>query len=80
LPASFPIPSIHERIQADAAAAELSMQFRGGTAAECRQWQGAFRSKLLALLQHPQPPTRWRVVREAEAMCHDHTAAVVDQA
>jgi dienelactone hydrolase len=72
LPASFQIPSIHERIQAAAAAAELSMQFRGGTAAECRQWQGTFRGRLLELLQHPQPPTRWRVVREAEATCNDH--------
>src|SRR5262245_25093063 len=58
------IPSIDERIRADASAAPLRMQFRGTTAAECRAWQESFRRKLLELLGNPAPPAEWKAVPE----------------
>jgi dienelactone hydrolase len=69
---AVPLFPIHERIRAEAATAPLPMQLRGGTAVECREWQETFRGKLLELLQHPRPPARWHVIREAEADCDDH--------
>lgn len=66
------VPSVHNRIRAEAAASPLKMQFRGTTAEECRAWQAAFRAKLLELLQNPRPPEKWRVIREAEVRREDH--------
>ena len=66
------VPSVHDRIRADAAAAPLAMQFRGSTAAECTEWQKRFRAKLVELLGNPKPPEEWTVVREAEVQKPDH--------
>lgn len=66
------IPSVHERIRAEAATAPLRMQFRGTTADECRAWQREFRAKLMELLKDPQPPSKWAVVRQAEVRRDDH--------
>lgn len=59
------IPSIHDRIRAEAASAPLRMQFRGSTDDECQAWQREFRGKLLELLGNPAPPKKWTVVAEA---------------
>jgi dienelactone hydrolase len=66
------VPSIHDRIRAEAADAPLHMQFRGSTASECRAWQAAFRAKLLELLGNPKPPANCTVVRESEVRRDDH--------
>ena len=67
-----PVPSVHDRLRSEAAAAPLRMQFRGETAAECREWQTAFRAKLLELLGNQTPPLKWHVEREAEHRKSDH--------
>ncbi len=71
-PSQSPVPSMHDRLKADAAAAPLRMQFRGRTADDCRVWQHEFRVKLLELLKNPQPPSKWTVVREVEVRNEDH--------
>ena len=52
--------------------AELSMQFRGESAAECRAWQTAFRAKLKELLGDSMPPKKWSIVEEDRATLEDH--------
>src|SRR5262249_59920183 len=44
------VPAIDERIQKLAREAPLAMQFKGGTAEECRKWQAEFTTKLRSLL------------------------------
>ena len=71
-PAQSTVTSVHDRLKADAAAAPLRMRFQGTTADECRAWQREFRAKLMELLKNPQPPSQWKIVREAEVRCEDH--------
>jgi dienelactone hydrolase len=66
------VPSVHDRIRAEAVDAPLRMQFRGTSAYECRMWQAEFRAKLLELLGTPKPPAQWSVEREAEVRRDDH--------
>jgi dienelactone hydrolase len=55
-----------EWVRQQAAKAALSMKVRGGTAKECRAWQGEFAAKLRSLLGPHAPPAKWKtVVREA---------------
>jgi dienelactone hydrolase len=52
--------------------AELSMLFRGTTAAECRAWQEEFRSTLGRLLGETTPPKEWTVEEESRRQLQDH--------
>lgn len=70
LPAGRPV---HTDIRDASKAAELSMQFKGTTAAECTAWQNAFREKLAGLLGDYSPPTKWTVVNERTIELPDHT-------
>ena len=53
--------------------AGLSMQFKGGTADECRRWQSEFREKLGQLLGDSSPPTDWKPKLESQKKLGDHT-------
>jgi dienelactone hydrolase len=64
--------TIHEEIRALADHAPLRMQFRGSTAAECREWQKTFAAKLNALLGPYQPPAEWRTEIEKTVELDDH--------
>src|ERR1700687_4822725 len=64
--------TVHEEIRALADQAPLSMQFRGGTAAECRAWQKSFAAKLSELLGPYQPPREWRTETERTVDLDDH--------
>ncbi|HIF01532.1 MAG TPA: hypothetical protein EYG03_08980 [Planctomycetes bacterium] len=44
--------------------AELSLQFRGHTADECRAWQDRFQTKLGELMGDSTPPAKWTIVEE----------------
>ena len=63
---------VHQEIRALAERAPLRMQFRGGTAAECRQWQQAFAAKLRELLGPHSPPARWETITERSVDAEDH--------
>ena len=52
--------------------APLRMQFRGGSAAECRAWQGRFAAKLRQLIGPHRPPERWETVVEKKVELEDH--------
>lgn len=52
--------------------APLAMQFRGGSAEQCRQWQRAFSEQLRLLLGSFEPPARWEIVRERKLDLGDH--------
>jgi dienelactone hydrolase len=48
------------------------MKFRGGTAADCRKWQGAFATRLRSLLGPHAPPAKWKtLLRQADDL-KDH--------
>jgi dienelactone hydrolase len=64
--------TVHEEIRALADQAPLGMQFRGGTAAECRAWQKSFAAKLSELLGPYQPPREWRTETERTVDLDDH--------
>lgn len=64
--------TIEEEIRGLAAQAPLAMQFRGGTADQCRQWQQAFSEQLRLLLGPFEPPSRWEIVRERKVDLGDH--------
>ena len=70
--ASAETQTVHQEIQALADHAPLRMQFRGGTAAECRAWQKSFRAKLDELLGPYQPPPEWRTETERTVDLDDH--------
>jgi dienelactone hydrolase len=53
--------------------AELSMQFQGGTADECRTWHAKFRQKLGQLLGDSKPPAVWKPKLESRVKFGDHT-------
>ncbi|MCC6416642.1 MAG: prolyl oligopeptidase family serine peptidase [Gemmataceae bacterium] len=65
-------PSVDEQIRKLADEAPLKMQFRGGTAEECRQWQAAFAAKLRELLGPHRPPASWEVTVERTVELDDH--------
>jgi len=52
---------------------ELSIQFKGGTADECRRWKSQFREKLAQLLGDSSPPARWKPKLESSTKLGDHT-------
>ncbi len=49
-----------------------SMQFRGSTPTELREWQQKFRAKLNELLGDSTPPRKWTVKEEARKELRDH--------
>ena len=53
--------------------AELSLQFRGRTADECRAWQDRFRTKLGELMGDSTPPSRWTIVEESRVEFDQYT-------
>lgn len=63
---------IDAELRAAAQNASLRLQFRGGTAQECRQWQKAFRARLGELLGPHQPPTAWKSTVEDRVEFDDH--------
>src|SRR5947209_8273600 len=66
------VPTVDEQIRKLAEDAPLSMEFRGQTAAECRQWQAEFAAKLRTLLGPHQPPAKWQVEVERTVELKDH--------
>ena len=52
--------------------APLSMQFRGGSAGQCRAWQKEFSAKLSELLGPCKPPERWQEILERTVELEDH--------
>jgi len=63
---------VHDEIRSLAARAPLSMQFRGGSAEECRLWQRSFTARLGELLGPFQPPARWQTLTERTVDLQDH--------
>lgn len=63
---------IHERIRKLASEAPLRMVFRGGTEADCRQWQRQFAAKLNELLGPYEPPREWKQTLERLVEAADH--------
>lgn len=53
--------------------APLAMEFKGGGAAECRQWQQSFRSRVEGLMGSFRPPTEWESSLEERVEFPDHT-------
>jgi dienelactone hydrolase len=66
------VPAIDERIRQLAADSPLEMQFRGGTADECRQWQAEFAARLRTMLGPHQPPKSWKTIVERRVELDDH--------
>jgi dienelactone hydrolase len=66
------VPTVDEHIRKLAEEAPLSLEFRGTTAAECRQWQAEFAAKLRALLGPHLPPAKWRTEVERTVELKDH--------
>lgn len=67
-----PIPKIDEAILDFSRSAELSMQYHGGTAEQCRRWQRRFHAKLAELLGECDPPEKWGVIEEGRQEFEDH--------
>ncbi len=65
-------PTVDEWISQGAAEAPLTMQFRGDSAAECRQWQAEFGGRLRSLLGTLVPPTKWNTIVKSTAELEDH--------
>jgi len=74
VPAEQPaaVPTIDDWIRQRAADAPLALQFRGGTAEECRRWQADFTRKLRELLGDFTPPPKWQTVSERTVELDDH--------
>ena len=53
--------------------AELSLQFQGHSADECRAWQDRFRTKLDELMGDSTPPPKWTIVEESRAEFDEYT-------
>jgi dienelactone hydrolase len=60
------------RIRKLAGNAPLAMRFVGGTAAEAREWQGAFKTQLEALLGAFRPPASGNSILERTVELSDH--------
>jgi dienelactone hydrolase len=69
---SAQVLTVNDQIVELADHAPLSMQFHGGTAEECRQWQREFWARLESLLGDFRPPKEWKVVREQTVDLGDH--------
>jgi dienelactone hydrolase len=69
---SVEVPTIDEALRKLAEDAPLSMQFRGGTAEECRKWQSEFAEKLRSLLGPHKPPAKWKTTVERSKDLDDH--------
>lgn len=67
-----PVPNIVERLRQEIGDAPLSMQFAGGTAEVCRQWQAEFGRQLRTLLGPHAPPKQWKTVVRANDELPDH--------
>lgn len=52
--------------------APLAMQFRGGTAQDCRAWQRSFAAKLDQMLGQYQPPAKWESTSERTVDCKEY--------
>lgn len=63
---------VHEDIVRAIQKADLTMLYRGESAAECRAWQKAFRAKLNELLGDSTPPEKWNVTSEGRTELEDH--------
>jgi dienelactone hydrolase len=63
---------VNQEIREMADHAPLTMQFKGGTAAECRDWQRRFTAKLDSLLGPYRPPAQWQVTVERIVELPDH--------
>jgi dienelactone hydrolase len=68
----FAFAGATDRLAHDVAAAPLAMRFTGSTAAECRQWQTAFRKQLAELLGPLAPPAQWKTVIKSAVDLKDH--------
>jgi dienelactone hydrolase len=66
------VATVNDDIRAASVDAELSMQFTGSTAAECRAWQADFRAKLNELLGDTTPPAEWSETEISVATFDDH--------
>jgi dienelactone hydrolase len=71
-PAVLAAQSVDSEIRELADHAPLRMQFRGGTAADCKAWQKTFAGKLAELLGPYQPPAEWRTESEEVVDFDDH--------
>lgn len=67
-----PAETVHDQLAQAMGSAELSMLFRGTTAADCRDWQQAFRARLEKLLGNSSPPPRWTITEERRTEFDDH--------
>jgi dienelactone hydrolase len=66
------VPTVDERIRKLAEDAPLTMQFRGGSAEDCRKWQADFGGKLRSLLGDFTPPQKWQALTERTVELEDH--------
>lgn len=66
------VPIVDEEIRRLAADAPLAMQFKGGSADECRKWQTEFAAKLRELLGPHTPPAKWQTHVERSVDREDH--------
>jgi dienelactone hydrolase len=65
-------PTIDDWIRKQAEEAPLALRFSGGSAEECRKWQGEFATRLRTLLGEFAPPKKWQTVTERTADLDDH--------
>jgi dienelactone hydrolase len=70
--AEEPATIVHDDVASAMQDAELSMLFRGQTAAECQAWQKEFRRQLSKLLGDSTPPESWEVKEASRAEFDDH--------
>jgi dienelactone hydrolase len=66
--------NVHDEIRDWARQAPLSMQFRGGSAAQCVEWQKSFAAKLSELLGPHSAPAgnQWKPIYERTVELDDH--------
>lgn len=72
-PASAAAQAVDDRIRQMAEAPPLTLTFTGTSAAECRQWQQRFRTKLQACLGPYQPPAAWSIASDQKTESDGHT-------
>ncbi len=60
-----PATTVHRDLAMAMESAELSQQFRGTTAVECRRWQKEFRTRLTGLLGDSTSPVKWTIVESS---------------
>ncbi len=64
--------TVNKWIGQQADQAPLAMQFKGTTAAQCRQWQQEFAAKLRSLLGAHEPPRKWQTIVQRTVDLADH--------